>query len=108
MTNLLINNFNTLKATNYLLELDLKAIEERYKQDADSWVQNLKAALEIYKSHMQRSFNSSLLTQDDSNRMDQSLERLSNYANSMVYILTPDAKEALLQYLLLTTQAIAA
>ena len=108
MTNLLINNVDALKTTNYLLELDLNAIQERYKQDADSWIQNLKAALQIYKSHMQRSFNSPLLTQDDSNRMDQSLERLRNYANSMVYILTPDAKEALLQYLLLTTQAITA
>lgn len=76
MTNLLINNVDALKATNYLLELDLNAIEERYRQDADSWIQNLKAALQIYKSHIQKSFNSPLLTQDDSNRMDQSLERL--------------------------------
>jgi hypothetical protein len=57
---------------------------------------------------MQKCFNSPLLTQDDSNQMDQSLERLRNYANSMVYILTHAAKEALLQYLLLTTQGIAA
>lgn len=108
MANLLINNINALKTTNYLLEFDLNAIEECYRQDADSWIKNLKAALQIYKSQMHNSFNSPILTQDDSNRMDQSLERLRNYANSMVYILTPVAKEALLQYLLLTTQAIAA
>lgn len=108
MTASLINNINALKATNYLLELDLKAIEERYRQDAQAWIQNLQVALQIYKTHIQKTFNSPLLTQDDTNRMDQSLERLKNYANSMVYILTPEAKKALFQYLLLTTEAIAA
>jgi hypothetical protein len=108
MTHSFINNANALKATHYLLELDLNAIEDRYRQDAEAWIQNLQAALQIYKTHMQKSFHAALLTQDDSNRMDQSLERLRNYANSMVYILTPEAKEALLQYLLLTTHAIAA
>lgn len=108
MTHSLINNTNALKATHYLLELDLNAIEERYRQDAEAWIQNLQAALQIYKIHMQKTFHAPLLTQDDSNRMNQSLERLRNYANSMVYILTADAKEALLQYLLLATQAIAA
>ncbi len=108
MTDLLINNMNALKATNYLLELDLKAIEESYRQDAQAWIQNLQVALQIYKTHIQKTFNSPLLTQDEISRMGQSLDRLKNYANSMVYILTPEAKKDLLQYLLSTTEAIAA
>ncbi|MBS0287991.1 MAG: hypothetical protein JSR17_11880 [Proteobacteria bacterium] len=108
MTHSLINNTNALKASHYLLELDMDAIDERYRQDANAWILNLKAALQVYKTHAQKTFHALLLSQDDSNRMNLSLERLSNYANSMVYILTPDAKEALVQYLLLSTQAIAA
>lgn len=41
MTDLLINDVSALKATNFLLELDLQTIKERYRQDADSWTQNL-------------------------------------------------------------------
>lgn len=108
MTDSLINNINVIKASHYLLELDYNAIEGCYRQDAGAWIQNLKAALQIHKTHLQKIFSSSLFTQDDSNRMEQSLERLRNYANNMIYILTPEAKEALHQYLSLETQAIAA
>lgn len=95
----LINNFNALKATFYLLDLDLCAIDERYRQDANSWITNLQAALQIYKTHSQKTSNTSSITQEDFQRINQSLARVCNYANSMVYILTLDAKEALAQYL---------
>lgn len=107
MTYSLINNTNALKATCYLLELRIDAIDERYRQDAQAWIENLQAALHIYKAHTQQTFNDHLITKDDSYRVSQSLERLSNYANSMDYILTSYAKEALTQYLL-STQTIAA
>lgn len=100
MTYSLITHFTALKATHYLLELDLTAIDERYRQDAQSWIQNLQAALQIYKLQTQKNFNTPSTIQEDSQRINQSLIRLTNYANSMVYILTLDAKEALAQYLI--------
>jgi hypothetical protein len=107
MTHLLINNSNALKATHYLLELSLDAIDERYRQDAHFWILNLQAALQIYNTHTHQTFNAPLITKDDSYRINQSLQRLSQYANSMVYILSPSAKQELAMYLL-PIQAVAA
>jgi hypothetical protein len=107
MTHLLINNSNALKATHYLLELALDAIDEHYRQDAHFWISNLQAALQIYKAHTHQTFSAPLITKDDSYRINQSLQRLSQYANSMVYILSPSAKQELNMYLL-PIQAVAA
>ena len=102
----LINNFNAIKAAHYLLELNLDTIDERYRQDAQAWILNLQAALQIYKAHAHKTL-ASPLNQEDSSYLNQCLQRLSNYANSMVYILTKEAKEGVRQYLL-TTPALAA
>ena len=93
MTHLLINNSNALKATHYLLELDLDAINERYRQDTHFWISNLQAALQIYKTHTHQTFNAPLINKDDSYRINLSLQRLSQYANSMVYILSTSASK---------------
>lgn len=107
MTDTLINRTNALKATHYLLELSIDAVDERYRQDAKSWIENLQSALQIYKTHTHQTFNAPLITKDDPYRINQSLQRLGHYANSMVYILSPSAKQELAMYLL-PIQAVAA
>lgn len=102
----LINHQNAVKATYYLLDLDIEAIEERFRQDANGWISNLTHALQLYKSSLQQSlqqsFNSPPLTQNNSFELAESLKHLTHYADSMVAILTPLAKEGLARYLLPT------
>lgn len=85
---------NAVSVAEYLLQLELTAIQPRYLLDLGSYVLPLKQALDNYRRDGQQVATSGCL-RSYIEQLEEDLQYLINTVNHVMLLLTPEAKKEL-------------